>query len=221
LSNRHNDQQNGSLILRYEVPSGLINQDENPGEKEPANYDGGNKNGTNALVSTIAQIVPPLDGFEANQNLSINAGNSIQTSRPAREILLANASTARKKQLKQIDEAEALQYLRSLQGDILIEDHITDTRITKYDFTEIELDQVLQKFTEDPLPKKSEEQILQFMDTIEALEGQIGHSDTIRLKYWSDTYGDKSVPLQHIVDAKAIFIISCELKRNQKNLLNR
>jgi hypothetical protein len=61
-------------------------------------------------------------------------------------MLLANASNARKKQLKSIDEAEALQYLRSLQGDILIEDHITDTQITKYGFAEIELNQVLQKF---------------------------------------------------------------------------
>jgi hypothetical protein len=182
LSNRHNDPQNSSSILRDEVPAGLINQDENPGEKEPANYDGAKKDGKNALVSTIAQIVPTLDNFEANQNPSIHTGDSIQTNTPAREMLLANASNARKKQLKSIDEAKALQYLRSLTGDILIEDHITDTQITKFDFTESELDQVLQKFTEDPLPGKSEEQVLQFMDTIEKISGPIGHSDTIRLK---------------------------------------
>jgi hypothetical protein len=113
LANRHKDPQNGSLILRDEVPAGSINQDENPGEKEPANNDGAKKDGTNALASTIAHIVPTLVGFEANQNPSIHTGDSIQTNTPARETLLANTSNARKKHLKSIDEEKALQYLRS------------------------------------------------------------------------------------------------------------
>ena len=54
-------------------------QDENPGENEPPNSDVTGKDGTNALVSTIAQILPTLDGFEANQNTSIHTGGLIQT----------------------------------------------------------------------------------------------------------------------------------------------
>jgi hypothetical protein len=54
-------------------------------KKEPANNDVANKDGTNALVSTIAQILPTLDGFEANQNTSIHTGGLIQTNTPARE----------------------------------------------------------------------------------------------------------------------------------------
>jgi hypothetical protein len=158
--------------------------------------------------------VPTLGGFEANQNPSINAGDSIQTNRPTREELLANASTS----TFQIDTTEALHYLRSFQGNLLIKDHITDPQIEKYDFTESESDHILHLFTENPLPKKSEEQTLLFMDRIETLDGVIVHPDTIRFKKWSDMHGDKFVSLQHIVDAKAEFIISCELKRNQKKL---
>jgi hypothetical protein len=112
--------------------------------------------------------------------------------------------------------AEALQHLRSLHSDLFIKDHITDPQIEKINFTESELDHVLQLFTENPLPKKSEEQTLQFLERIATLDCQIGHPDAVRFKKWSDVYGDKFVSLQHIVDAKAEFIISCELKRNQK-----
>jgi hypothetical protein len=56
------------------------------------------------------------------------------------------------------------------------------------------------------------------MDKIETITSPIGHFDAIRLKKWSDTYIDKSVPLNQIVDAKSVFIINTELERNQKKL---
>jgi hypothetical protein len=75
-----------------------------------------NKDGTNALVSTIAQILPTLDGFEANQNTSIHTGGLIQTNTPARETLLANASIARKKHLKSIDLCMVSHTYQSMYG---------------------------------------------------------------------------------------------------------
>jgi hypothetical protein len=129
LSGIHNfqsDQEGGSSVLGNEVASRLTYQDESLDENEPTNQDGANQDGTHAPISTIAQIVSTLDGFESNQNSLTNAGDSIQSNRPTREELLANASTSRKKQRKQTDIAEALQYLTSLQDDLLVKDHIAD-----------------------------------------------------------------------------------------------
>jgi hypothetical protein len=193
-------------------------QDENPGENEPANSDVTGKDGTNAIVSKIAQILPTLDGFDNNQNTSIHTGDSIQSNTPAREKLLADASIARKKHHKSIDEESVLQYLRSLTGKILIENHIEDPQVTIYGFTDSVLDQIIKRFTEDPLPRKSDENVFQVMDSIETLTSPIGHADAIRFKKWSDSFVDKRVPLSKIVDAKTQFIINTEFKRNQVKL---
>jgi hypothetical protein len=225
MINRNKEPQDGSLVAINNFPSRSDDQDENPGANEPANSAVTGKDGTNAIVSNIAQILPNLDGFDNNQNTSIHTGGSIQSNTPALEIqciarekLLADASIARNKHLKSIDEDNALQYLRSLTGDILIESHIEDPQITAYGFTDSELDQIIKRFTEDPLPRKLDENVFQIMDSIEILTGPISHADAIRYKKWSDSYADKRVPLSKIVDAKTQFLINTEFKRNQVKL---
>mmetsp|Transcript_29489 Transcript_29489/g.28212 ORF Transcript_29489/g.28212 Transcript_29489/m.28212 type:complete len:451 (+) Transcript_29489:191-1543(+) len=200
VTNSNKEPQDGSLLTTNNFPSRSDDQDKNPSENDPTNV---NVTGIPGIINTgsIHSNVPALE----KQCV-------------AREKLLADASMARNKHLKSIDMNYALQYLRSLQGDILIENHIEDPEITTYEFTDAKLDQIIKQFTEDPLPLKSDENVFQIMDSIEILTSPIGHADAIRYKRWSDAYADKRVPLSKIVDANTQFFISTEFKRNQVKL---
>jgi hypothetical protein len=99
-----NQLHDGSLLPINNFPSRSDDQDKNPSENDPTNGNVTGKDGTNAIVSNIAQILPNLDGFDNNQNTSKHTGGSIHSNTPAlevqciaREKLLADASIARNK----------------------------------------------------------------------------------------------------------------------------
>jgi hypothetical protein len=134
----------------------------------------------------------------------------------SREEKIALANASRRKQLRQVDLTEALNFLRSLPSNDAID--LDASELKKHNFSDEEFDTLLLQLTANPLPEDTGEQTLRFMEGIETFSERITPADAIRFKSWSDKFKDKKVSLSLCMDDTAKYLIDLEIDRNKERL---